>query len=129
MRRAEVETLFDFLYWLRDRVLAAAADLPDDDFLATESINGRDLRATLIHELDVEWSWRERLQGIAPADGSPTELIPDDYPTVADIAEHWHRDEVVMRAWLAGLSDDALAADCNVEGKSGYPLSAFVTTS
>ncbi len=127
MRHAEVETLFDFLYWLRDRVLACAADLPPDGLVTADAINGRDLRATLIHELDVEWSWRERLQGVSHADGSASELVSDDYRTVADIAEHWNRDEVEMRAWLASLSDDALAADCDVEGKAGYPLSAFVT--
>jgi uncharacterized damage-inducible protein DinB len=118
--------MFDFVYWLRDRVLAAAAGLPADELGTADTINGRDLRATLIHELDVEWSWRERLQGIVRTDGSATELLPHDYRTVADIADHWRRDEVEMRAWLAELSDEQLASDCAVEGNAGYPLATFV---
>jgi uncharacterized damage-inducible protein DinB len=119
--------MVDFLYWLRDRVLTTSEGLPPERFLITDTINGRDLRATLVHELDVEWSWRERLQGATHAPGSPTELVPGDYPTVADVAARWRQDEIEMRAWLASLSDAELAADCDVEGKPGYPLWTFVT--
>lgn len=69
----------------------------------------RDLRGTLVHELDVEWSWRLNLQGRLSDDEA--DLSPDDYPDVAAIREHWSRDEADMRAWLEELSDELLAAD------------------
>ncbi len=56
MQTTEAVKLFDYLYWARDAVLRAAAELSSDEFISTDSVTDRDLRATLVHELDVEWS-------------------------------------------------------------------------
>jgi uncharacterized damage-inducible protein DinB len=107
MRVDEVRVLFDYLYWLRDRVLTAAAGVSIDELTSPDVVTTRNLRATLVHELDVQWSWRERLR--TGTFGPEPDLDPEDYPTVESIAEHWRRDEVEMRQWLAGLSDEQLA--------------------
>jgi uncharacterized damage-inducible protein DinB len=125
MKNPDVTLLFDYLYWLRDRVLTSAASLEHFDRATDDTINGRDLRGTLVHELDVEWSWRGYLIGVDPPLGGPTELVAADYPTVESLVDHWRRDETEMRAWLADLSDADLAADCEVQGKAGYPLWTF----
>jgi uncharacterized damage-inducible protein DinB len=107
MRADDVRVLFDYLYWLRDRVLTAAAGVPVDEFTASAVVTTRNLRATLVHELDVQWSWRERLR--TGSFGPEPDLDPEDYPTVESIADRWHRDELEMRRWLAGLTDGQLA--------------------
>jgi uncharacterized damage-inducible protein DinB len=108
MRQQDLLTLFDFGYWLRDRVLASAAKLTNADFTAPSGVTTRDLRGTLVHTLDVELSWRARLRGEDEAVWK-RELRVTDYPNVARLTAHWRRDESEMRAWLATLDDDALA--------------------
>lgn len=109
MRKADVLTLFDYMYWANQRILDAAEQLTADEFVAPSSVTTRDLRATLVHELDVEWSWRLNLQARLSEDEA--DLRPDDYPDVGSIREHWRRDEAEIRVWLDMLSEEQLAAD------------------
>lgn len=108
MRKPEIILLFDYLYWANWRLLDHAERLSLEHFLAPSTVTTRDLRTTLVHELDVEWSWRLRLQGRTEEDEG--ELKPADYPDVATLRAHWQRDEAEMRAWLNGIDDDTLAA-------------------
>ncbi len=111
MRASEARILFDYLYWMRDRILDAAAALEPSDFLASDDAATRDLRATVVHELDVQWSWRERLKGADWDEWDPdADLRADDYADVDAIREHWARDEAEMRAWLTSLRDEDLDA-------------------
>jgi uncharacterized damage-inducible protein DinB len=123
MRSTDIELLVGYLYWMRDRVLDAAKALGPDEFVATAAVNGRDLRQTLVHELDVEWSWRQRLRDAPPeAWGPEAELRVEDYPTVEALAAHWRRDEAEMRSWIAGLSDEDLETGWTAGGLEGFPL-------
>ena len=111
MQTTDAVTLFDYLYWARDAVLRAAAQLSDDEFTSTDTVTTRDLRATLVHELDVQWSWRERLKGADWEEwGDDADLDAHDYPTLHSLREHWLRDEGEMRAWLAILDNADLEA-------------------
>src|SRR4051812_40746966 len=106
MRRDDLGILLDHLYGMRDRVLDAADD-PGVPLTRTDPLGSRDLRAILVHELDVEWSWRERLRGddrtrFAPDD---RDLDPADFPDLAAIRARWTADEAAMRAWVADLTD------------------------
>jgi uncharacterized damage-inducible protein DinB len=123
MRAHDLRLLFDHLYFVRDRILetarAAPAVLVDP---APPTI--RDLRTTLVHELDVEWSWRERLDGPMPTafDESVAELTVADLPDLDAIAERWRTDEVEMRAWIERLGDDGLNGPCLAEVSGEHPL-------
>jgi uncharacterized damage-inducible protein DinB len=114
MRATDLRALFGYLYWLRDRVLAAAKGAGADAF--------RDLRATLVHELDVESGWRARLKGAAE-----TDLDPADFLTLDALVEAWRRDESEMLRWLATLSDEALAAPPPHEPDQSFPLWFYLT--
>jgi uncharacterized damage-inducible protein DinB len=107
MRKADVLVLFDYMYWANWRLLDLADRLSTAEFVASSAVTTRGLRATLVHELDVEWSWRLRLRGVSEEDEG--ELRPEDYPDVATLRAHWQRDETEMREWLAELTDEQLA--------------------
>ena len=129
MRRKDLETLFGFSYWMKDRVLACAAKLTTAEFQAPSGLTTRDLRGTLVHTLDVEGSWRARLQG-RPAEVWKKELPLSDYPTAKALIDHWQRDEREMRAWLASLDDERLAQIHDLEPgsppKERFPLWYYV---
>lgn len=117
VRQRELATLFDYMYWAHRRILASAARLTDAQFRLPSVIAGRDLRATLVHTLDVEMSWRRRLQH-RPEDEWRKALSVSDYRRVSTLEDHWKRDEAEMRAWIAGLDDATLARDAVLEDPS-----------
>ena len=126
MRTTDAATLLDHLYWIRDRVLAAAASLDASAFTAADTVTSRNLRDTLVHELDVQWSWRERLRGADWEEwGQDAELRGEDYATIQAVAEHWQRDEAFMREWLASLTDADLDAP-PVRDEDRQPLWHYV---
>jgi uncharacterized damage-inducible protein DinB len=107
MRHEDVREALEYLYWTRDRILAAAAGLADEAFRSEESVTTRSLRGTLVHQLECEWAWRVRFTGGAFPD--ETFFAPDDFPTVPPLVEWWSREERVLRDWLESLSDADLA--------------------
>jgi uncharacterized damage-inducible protein DinB len=117
MRRRDIETLFAFSYWMKDRVLECAAKLTIAEFTAPSGVTTRDLRGTLVHTLDVESSWRARLRG-----QPETELQVADYPRAAALIEHWRRDQSEMQTWLSSLDDDALQKVPDIGPKETFPL-------
>jgi len=123
MRPDDIAQLFDHLYWIRDRILAAA-DAPGVPLAAEAHATLRDLRSTLVHELDVEWSWRERLRSPDPTHfpAGDEDLDPYDFHSLEAIRERWTQDERDMRAWLATLDDEALNAPCRAERDAAHPF-------
>jgi uncharacterized damage-inducible protein DinB len=107
MRHEEVGALVDYLFWVRDQVLAATASLAEGEFRSGETVTTRDLRATLVHQLENEWAWRIRLShGEFPAG----DLDAEAYPTLDVLANRWHREEQELRTWFERLSDLELAS-------------------
>jgi uncharacterized damage-inducible protein DinB len=109
MRKPDVAVLCDYMYWVNHRLLDAARQLSEDEYLAPTTVTTRNLRATLVHELDVEWSWRLNLRGRVGEDDG--ELDPERYPDIGSLAEHWRLDEAEMRAWIDSLTDEQLDAE------------------
>ena len=123
MRQADIELLLDHLFFVRDRVLAAAREAPDAlDDPAPPTI--RDLHATLVHEVDVEWSWRDRLDSDHPAafDDAEDELTVGDLPTIDAIETRWRIEETAMRDWVARLGDAGLEGPCDAESPGRHPM-------
>jgi uncharacterized damage-inducible protein DinB len=112
----------EHLWWMNRRLLDAAQRLPGGQWQTAQHVTTRDLRATLVHELDVEWSWRLALEGRPEEEwGEGQELRPDDFPTVASLRERWVLEADALRDWVASLSEAELAEPTR-PGLSSRPL-------
>lgn len=123
MSLADITAQVEYMYWLRDRIAGQAEHLAQDAWIASDTVTSRDLRSTLVHELDVEMSWRYRLGGEPATMWRDVVLAAGEYPTLESLLDHWRRDEAEMRAWVAGLAEADLAAAVTTNEMWGYPLS------
>jgi uncharacterized damage-inducible protein DinB len=121
MRRDDILAMFDFSYWANREVLAVAAKIPTEEFVAPATHTYRGLRETLVLALDVELSWRRRLRG-EPREAWDQSLDGADFPSVASLAERWATDEEEARAWLAELTDADLASVMDLGDGDRFPL-------
>jgi uncharacterized damage-inducible protein DinB len=125
VRANDLSRLFEYLYWIRDRALVQAAELTPAEFVDPATVAYRDMRATLVHVLDVERSWRIRLQG-TPSDVWDMTLDPIDYPDIGTLVDHWQSDKAETLGWVSELTEDELAAPVTVNGLEGFPLSTYL---
>jgi len=98
----DIHLIYNYNYWASGQILAAAARVTDEQFLAPASFPYGGLHGTLLHTLEAEWSWRALFQTIEDA----SELLPADYPDLPAIETRWREEETAMRAYLAGLRDE-----------------------
>jgi uncharacterized damage-inducible protein DinB len=129
MTTLSIPFLVDYLYWMRDRVLDGAAALAGDAFVAPDgpTLHGRTLRATLAHELDVEMSWRGKLQGLPIEEWGPAaEIKPDQFGSVGAMRATWADHERRTRSWIATLTPRDLEASTSVNGLDGRPLADYL---
>ncbi len=125
MERAGIVQLFDYSYWANAQILRAAEALSPDGFMATSDITYRGVRATLVHSLDVERSWRLRLIG-EPPEVWDVELAAEDFPDLQRLSSAWHDDELEMRAWVDGLENAALHEVVDLGPRDRFPLEYFL---
>lgn len=117
MRITDIHLIYDYNYWARDRILAAAAQVTSEQYAASAPLPYGSLRGTMLHILDAEKSWRHQLEyGYWTPD-----LLEADYLTLAALQEAWQPEEQAMRAFLAGLSD------ADLDRTVSYPVDEGVT--
>jgi uncharacterized damage-inducible protein DinB len=119
---AAMRLLIEHLWWTNRRLLDAAQRLPGGAWTADEHVTTRGLRATLVHELDVEWSWRLALEGRPEEEwAEDKELRPADFPTIASLRDRWTLESDALQAWVGSLSDTDLVEPTQ-PGLSSRPL-------
>lgn len=111
----EVTLRCDYHYWATERLLRTCAPLDDGQLRATVIAGHQSVLGTLVHTLGAEWIWRERWHGTSPT------AMPaiDELPTLAALRVRWTEEEAAMRAFLVGLSDEALQHEVAYSTMSG----------
>lgn len=117
MNTAHVQTLLEYNYWADRRVLAAAAGLSAEQYVAAHpGLSFGSVRGSLVHVLMAEHTWRRRLQD-GVSERSP--ITEADLPTLAALQQRWDAEEQAFRTFAAGLTDAALAADLHYTATNG----------
>lgn len=106
MNIGDIQTIYDYHYWATGRILTAAAQISQVQFLAPVGHGLDSLREILAHCIDAECGWRTLWQ-TGTTDGFET-VTADQFPGVDDLAQRWAQEEKATRAYLASLSDDDL---------------------
>jgi len=101
MNVQDLQTMLDYHYWARDRMLEAVDALTPEQYARDLGNSFKSIRDTVTHIYAAEWAWHERWQG-----RSPTALLPADlFPDLAALRRAWADHEAKMRAFVAGLGD------------------------
>jgi uncharacterized damage-inducible protein DinB len=115
LRLQDIRLIYDYNYWATRQLLTAAEKLTLEQFLSPAAFPYGGLRGTLVHIMDAEHGWRMLFQ--QTGDKSRMEvrwlaedMIETDFPTLDSLEIHWLDEEAGMRAYLAGLKEDDLAA-------------------
>jgi len=122
MRADEIRLLFDYSYAATGRILDAAGRLTADQFTGPPPMaEGSSPRDILVHTLDTEHAWSERLR--ADVHVEPVNLDPAAFPDVLSLTRTWQAEEARMRDVLATLNDETL----DVPAAMGHPLWLVLT--
>ncbi len=101
MNRQDLQTLIDYHYWARDRLLQAVETLTAEQYNKDLGSSFKSVRDTLTHIYAAEWAWHLRWKG-----ESPTALLPSDrFADLAALRSAWAEHEQKMRAFVDGLGE------------------------
>ena len=117
MNLQDLQTLVDFHYWARDRVLDAADALTPDQLTRDLGSSFKSVRDTLVHLYAAERAWCSRWQGTSPTAFIPADLFPD----VATLRGKWRELEAEVRGVLAKLGEDGIARVMDYKMLNGDP--------
>lgn len=118
MHQADLLTLYDYNYWANARVLNAATQISESQFIAPARLSHGSVRGTLAHILATEIVWRLRChEGVSPT-ALPNE---SDFPTLESLRGRWAEEEQAMRAFLSQLSDEAINQPVHYKTTKGVP--------
>jgi uncharacterized damage-inducible protein DinB len=101
MTSHELQLLFDYHYWARDRLLLAVEPLTPEQYTADLGSSFGSIRDTLVHLYSAEWIWHRRLTGDSPA----AMLASGAFPDFAALQRAWRDHETLVREFLHGAGD------------------------
>jgi uncharacterized damage-inducible protein DinB len=104
MTLSELQTLLEYHYWARDRVLDAAAALTAEQFTRDLGSSFKSVRDTLAHIYAAEWAWCSRWNGHSPK----ALLAADVFPDVGTLREKWRELETNVHAVLDRMAKQGL---------------------
>ena len=117
MNKQDILVLYQYNAWSNAKILDAASNVTQEQFLAPVPFPHGSLRGTLVHALFAEWVWPNRWEGIPPT----VKLKPEDFPTFESLRSRWADEETRLMKFVANLTDDMLYAKFRYTSTEGNP--------
>jgi uncharacterized damage-inducible protein DinB len=102
MNITDIKFIYEYNYWANKKILEAAANVPEAQFLAPAEFPFGGLHSTMLHVVDAEYGWR----GFFEFKKFGEDLNADDFPTLEALGGKFQEEEKSMRAWLNRVTDD-----------------------
>ena len=116
MTLQDLQTMVDYHYWARDRMLDALELLAADEYNRNIGGSFSSIRETATHIYAAEWAWYQRWRG-----ESPTALLTGArFPELADLRRAWTELEAQVRAFVDGLGDGGVSRIVEYKLLSGH---------
>ncbi|MGZ9164369.1 MAG: DinB family protein [Anaerolineales bacterium] len=117
MNKQDILTLYKYNQWANAKILNAAANITQIQYLADASFPHGGLRGTLVHTLFAEWIWRKRWEGTSPT----VRFKPEEFPTFDSLRARWREEEELLMAFVAGFTDERLNGHFDYTSTGGTP--------
>ncbi|NJC97409.1 MAG: hypothetical protein C3F07_10080 [Anaerolineales bacterium] len=117
MNKQDVILLYKYNHWANTKILNAAANVTQEQFLADSSFPHGGLRGTLVHALFAEWIWRHRWEGTSPV----VRLKPDDFPTFESLRSRWADEGKLLLSFVDNVTDERLNSHFFYTSTQGTP--------
>jgi uncharacterized damage-inducible protein DinB len=106
MTLADIQTLFEFNYWAKARLMSVVQSLSKEQFAKDLGSSHRSVHGTIVHTVGAEHIWLSRWTS------QPVfKLIdPKDYPTITTVRQKWDEVEQGMSKFIPALTDERLSS-------------------
>lgn len=104
MNTKDIQLLYKYNSWANTRILTAASNVTNEQFISSALHPHNDLRQTLTHILFAEWLWRNRWMG----QPQTTPFLEEEFPTFKALQARWAVEEKALNEFVAALTDEKL---------------------
>jgi uncharacterized damage-inducible protein DinB len=117
MNKQDILLLYKYNQWSTKKILDAASNLTEEQFLAPASFPHGGIRSTLVHALFAEWIWRTRWEGTSPT----YRFKPEEFPTFESLRTRFEEEEKLLMAFVENVSDERMNAAFKYNSTDGKP--------
>ena len=117
MNKQDILILYQYYDWSNAKILDAASNITQKQFLAPVLFPHGSLRGTLVHAMFSEWVWRQRWEG---SPNNP-KWKPEEFPTFETLRARWADEETKLMNFITNLTEEMLYRKIKYISTEGHP--------
>jgi len=117
MNKQDILILYEYNAWSNAKILDAASNITQEQFLAPASFPHGGLRGTLVHALFAEWVWCNRWEGTPSTFRWP----PEEFLALGSLRARWADEEPRLMNFVANLTEERLYSKIKYISTEGVP--------